>query len=146
MRWRSATYSVPLLKATPLGALRPLSTFFTSRRPPWSSTAYTSERLRLLTNTVPLSPRASERASGTPSAHTSTLNPAGTLSLLTGSSLAARPVRIGAIGCRGDFVCSAERPCCHDGGAAGGAVAAPGGASAGSDFCTCAGEGPFGAG
>src|SRR5712691_6697999 len=54
-----------------------------------------------------------------PSAQTSTLKPAGTLSLSTGSSFAARPVRCGAKGCRGELACSAERPCCHDGGADG---------------------------
>src|SRR5580765_7075573 len=50
-----------------------------------------------------------------PSAYTSTLNPAGTLSLSTGSSLAGRPVRMGAIGCRVELFWSAERPCCHEG-------------------------------
>src|SRR2546427_297256 len=63
----------------------------TSRLPPRSPTAYTFFARRLLTNTVPLSPSASERASGMPSAQTSTLNPAGTLSLSIGSSLAGRP-------------------------------------------------------
>src|SRR4051812_18309247 len=86
--------------------------------------AYTSERLRLPTNTVPLSPSAIERASGTPSAHTSTLNPAGTLSLSSINSFDGRPVRIGAIGCSVDWPCADERPCCHDGG--GGDVAAAG--------------------
>src|ERR1700704_1119589 len=60
-----------------------------------------------------------ERAPGRPSAQTSTLKPAGTLSLSTGSSFAALPVTSIANGCRGDFSCSALRPCCQEGGAAG---------------------------
>ena len=52
----------------PFGEFRPLSTFVTVRLPPCSTIAETSFRLRLLTNTVPLSPSASERASGMPSA------------------------------------------------------------------------------
>src|SRR5467141_4811970 len=58
-----------------------------------------------------------ERAPGRPSAQTSTLKPAGTL------SLAALPVTSIANGCRGDFSCSALRPCCQEGGAAGAAGA-----------------------
>src|SRR2546422_11197348 len=64
-----------------------------------------------------------ERAPGRPSAQTSTLKPAGTLSLSTGSSFAALPVTSIANGCRGDFSCSALRPCCQEGGAAGAAGA-----------------------
>src|SRR5207253_8680369 len=94
----------------------------TSRLPPRSTTAYTFFARRLLTNNVPLSPRASERASGMPSVQTSTLNPAGTLSLLIGNSLAGRPVICGANGCRGEVACSDVRPCCQAGGAAGGAA------------------------
>src|SRR6266581_6761007 len=61
-----------------------------------------------------------ERAPGRPSAQTSTLKPSGTLSLSTGSCFADFPVTSIAKGCRGDFSCSALRPCCHEGGAAGG--------------------------
>src|SRR5439155_13414778 len=75
------------------------------------------------TNTVPLLPSAMERAPGRPSAQTSTLKPAGTLSLSTGRSFAALPVTSIANGCRGDFSCSALRPCCQEGGAAAGACA-----------------------
>src|SRR5207253_11336856 len=53
----------------------------------------------------------------------STLNPSGTLSLSTGSRFAALPVTSIANGCRGDFSCSALRPCCQEGGAAGAAGA-----------------------
>src|ERR1700676_4702529 len=90
----------------------------TSRLPSRSTTAYTFLARRLLTNTVPLSPSASERASGMPSAQTSTLNPAGTFSLSTGSPLAGRPVICGANGCKVDSDCSGVRPCCQGGGAA----------------------------
>src|ERR1700745_2942259 len=45
--------------------------------------------MRLLTNTVPLSPRRSERAFGTPLMNTSILNPFGSLSCGTGSLSAA---------------------------------------------------------
>src|ERR1700676_4988587 len=91
----------------------------TSRLPSRSTTAYTFLARRLLTNTVPLSPSASERASGTPSTQTSTLNPAGTFSLSIGSPLAARPVICGANGCKVESDCSAGRPCCQGGAAAG---------------------------
>src|SRR5260221_3774431 len=64
-----------------------------------------------------------ERAPGRPSAQTSTLKPSGTLSLSTGSCFADFPVTSIAKGCRGDFSCSALRPCCQDGGAAGAAGA-----------------------
>src|SRR5260221_9114192 len=60
-----------------------------------------------------------ERAPGRPSAQTSTLKPSGTLSLSTGSSFADFPVTSIANGCRVDFSCSALRPCCQEGGAAG---------------------------
>src|ERR1700681_4192768 len=103
----------------PFGALRPLRMVLTSRLPPRSTIAYTFLARRLLTNTVPLSPSASERASGTPSAQTSTLNPAGTFSLSIGSPLAGRPVICGANGCKVDSDCSGVRPCCQDGGAPG---------------------------
>src|SRR5215467_11979810 len=58
-----------------------------------------------------------------PSAQTSTLNPAGTLSLSTGRSFAARPVMWGAKGCSGEVACSELRPCCQEGGGAAGAWA-----------------------
>src|SRR5215470_11588603 len=45
--------------------------------------------MRLLTNTVPLSPSRSERAFGTPLTYTSTLKPLGSLSCGTGSLSAA---------------------------------------------------------
>src|SRR5712691_9671857 len=45
--------------------------------------------MRLLTNTVPLSPSRSERAFGTPLTNTSTLKPFGSLSCGTGSLSAA---------------------------------------------------------
>src|SRR4051812_35473930 len=102
----------------PFGAFRPLRIVFTSRWPPLSTTAYTFFERRLLTNTVPLSPSASERASGSPSAQTSTLKPAGAFSLSSGSSLAERPVMCGANGCSVDSLMAAGLPCCHDGGGA----------------------------
>src|SRR5205809_1888134 len=64
-----------------------------------------------------------ERAPGRPSAQTSTLKPSGTLSLSTGSCFADFPVTSIAKGCRGDFSCSALRPCCQEGGGAGAAGA-----------------------
>src|SRR5215831_15676928 len=74
---------------------------------------------RLLTNTVPLSPSASERASGMPSAQTSTLNPAGTFSVFIGSSFASRPVIWGANGWSVELAWSGFIPCFQGGGAAG---------------------------
>jgi len=41
-----------------------------------------------------------------------------------------RPVKCGANGCNVEVACSAERPCCQDGGAAGAAGAAAGAAGA----------------
>src|SRR5207247_5435624 len=64
-----------------------------------------------------------ERAPGRPSTQTSTLKPSGTLSLSTGTCFADLPVTSIAKGCRGDFSCSALRPCCQEGGAAAGACA-----------------------
>src|SRR5450631_4698471 len=61
-----------------------------------------------------------------PSAHTSILNPGGNFSLSSGNSLAGRPVSSGANGCNVEDPWSAERPCCHDGGALGAAGAAGG--------------------
>src|SRR2546426_418369 len=118
MRWRSATYSVPLLKTTPFGASRSLSSTFASRLPPLSTTAYISFSWRVPTNTVPLSPKAIERAPGMPSAHTSTLKPDGTLSLLTGRSLEGLPVISIANGCSVDSDIAGGLPCCQDGGGA----------------------------
>src|ERR1041384_3559547 len=84
----------------------------------------------LLTKTVPLSPSASERASGMPSTHASTLKPAGTLSVLTGSSLAARPVMCGANGCSVDSAIAGGLPPCQDGaGSAAGLSCASAGAA-----------------
>src|SRR5215510_2715438 len=71
--------------------------------------------LRLLTNTVPLSPSASERASGIPSVQTSTLKPAGSLSVLTGRSLAGRPAMCGANGCSVDSAIAGGLPPCQEG-------------------------------
>src|SRR5256885_13368678 len=102
----------------PFGELRPLRMVFTSRVPPRSTTAYTFFDRRLLTNTVPFSPRASERASGMPSAQTSTLKPGGTFSLSVGRSFAARPARFGANGCSVDSPIAGGLPCCQDGGGA----------------------------
>src|SRR5438132_9641819 len=116
MRWRSATYSVPLLKTTPFGASRSLSSTFASRLPPLSTTAYISFSWRVPTNTVPLSPCAIERAPGMPSAHTSTLKPAGTLSLSTGRSFAGLPVISIANGCSDDSDIADGLPCCQEGG------------------------------
>src|SRR5262249_26102994 len=73
--------------------------------------------------TVPLSPKASDRASGMPSAQSSTLKPAGTLRVLIGRSLEALPVRCGAKGCRGELACSGVLPCCQEGGGDAGAGA-----------------------
>src|SRR5262249_60222770 len=87
------------------------------------TTAYPFFAVRLLTHPVPLSPSASERASGMPSAHTSTLNPAGPFSVFTGRLLASRPVMWGAKGCSGELACSALRPCCQEGGGEAGAWA-----------------------
>src|ERR1700682_6460021 len=103
----------------------------TSRLPSRSTTAYTFFARRLLTNTVPLSPSASERASGMPSAQTSTLNPAGTVSLATGNSLAGLPVICGANGCKVELPCSGVRPCRQAGGGAGAAAEGAAGAAAG---------------
>src|SRR2546428_4280184 len=118
MRWRSATYSVPLLKTTPFGASRSVSSTFASRLPPLSTTAYISFSWRVPTNTVPLSPKAIERAPGMPSAHTSTLKPDGTLSLLIGRSLEGLPVISIANGCSVDSDIAGGLPCCQDGGGA----------------------------
>src|SRR6185312_9021077 len=79
-------------------------------------TAYTSLIWRVPTNTVPLSPCAMVRAPGMPSANTSTLNPAGTLSLSTGRSFAALPVISIANGCRVDSAIAHDVTGCHDGG------------------------------
>src|SRR5216684_2616857 len=117
MRWCSAMKSVPLLNTTPLGDSRSLSRTFASRLPPLSTTAYTSFNCRVPTNTVPLSPSAIERAPGMPSAHTSTLKPPGTLSLLIGRSLEALPVISIANGCSVDSD-AGGLPCCQDGGGA----------------------------
>src|SRR5437870_13294586 len=92
---------------------------FTSRVPPRSTTAYTFFDRRLLTNTVPFSPRASERAAGIPSAQTSTLKPGGTFSLAVGRSFAARPLRLGANGRRVASLIAGGLPCCQEGGGAG---------------------------
>src|ERR1700704_5027532 len=102
----------------PFGALRPLRMVFTSRVPPRSTTAYTFFDRRLLTNTLPFPPRASERASGMPSAQTSTLKPAGTFSLSVGRSFVGRPVRCGANGWSVDSLSAGGLPWCHDGGGA----------------------------
>src|SRR4030088_2676123 len=51
-----------------------------------------------------------------PSAHTSTLKPAGTLSLSSGRSFDGRPVRCGANGCNVDSAIAAGLPCCQEGG------------------------------
>src|SRR2546426_9920115 len=106
----------------PFGALRPLRTVFTSRVPPRSTTAYTFFDRRLLTNTVPFLPRASERASGMPSAQTSTLKPGGTFSLSVGRAFAPRPARFGADGCSGDSPSAGGLPWCQEGGGAWGGV------------------------
>src|SRR5258708_23016390 len=78
--------------------------------------AYTFLALRLLTNTVPLSPSASERASGMPSAQTSTLKPAGTLSLLTGRAFAGRPLMCGANGGSVESALPGGVPCVQESG------------------------------
>src|SRR3989454_12361670 len=91
----SATYSVPSLKATPLGRLRPLAMVLTSRWPPLSTTAYTLPATRLLTNSVPLSPQVITRALLIPCAQREALKPGGTLILSTGIS----PGALGAGGC-----------------------------------------------
>src|SRR2546425_11964834 len=95
---------------------------FPSRVPPRSTTAYTFFDRRLLTNTVPFSPRASERASGMPSAPTSTLKPAGTFSLSVGRAFAARPARFGADGGSVDSPSAGGLPWGQDGGGAGGGL------------------------
>src|SRR5579871_2376312 len=153
MRSRGATNSVPLLNTRPFGELRPFSTVRTTRLPPCSVMAYTLEPRRLPTKTVPLSPSAMNRASGTPSVHSSTLKPRGTFSLSTDNSLAGRPVRLGRKGCSDELFSSSGLPCCHGGGAAGAAagglagglpagvppgLAAPPGAGAPPPGCCCA--------
>src|SRR6476646_11838451 len=85
--------------------------------------------LRLLTNTVPLSPSASERASGMPSTQASTLKPLGTLSVLSGSSLAGRPVMCGANGCSVDSAMAGGLPPCQEGASAAGLSCAKAGAA-----------------
>src|SRR5262249_43304982 len=82
----------------------------------------TSLKWGVPTNTVPLSACAMERAPGRSSAQTSTLKPGGTFSWFTGNSFAGLPVMLIANGWRGDLSCSAERPCCHDGGGVGAAA------------------------
>src|SRR5262245_51883817 len=60
--------------------------------------AWTLSTRRLPTNTVPLSPSASERAFAMPEAYTSILKPAGTFSFAVGSLSAAAGIGGGAIG------------------------------------------------
>src|SRR3954453_14832436 len=62
----SATYSAPSRNAMPVGIVIPLSTVFTSLRPPLSTTAYTLPAPKEPTKSVPLSPHAICRALGTP--------------------------------------------------------------------------------
>src|SRR5258706_15779747 len=100
----------------PLGVSRSLSSTADTCLPPTLRTAYTSLSWRVPTNTVPLSPSAIDRAPGIPSAHTSTLKPAGTLSLLVGRSFDDFPVTSMANGCNVDSACAAGLPSCQDGG------------------------------
>src|SRR5215467_12170114 len=78
--------------------------------------------MRLLTNTVPLSPWRSVRALGTPLAYNSTLNPAGAFNFAIGSLSAAAGSGGGTIGARLARSAASGRPCAHDGGASGGGV------------------------
>jgi hypothetical protein len=68
----------------------------TSRRSPLSTTAYTLPTRRVPTNTVPLLPTVSERALGSPSAHTLIWNPGGSLIFSSGRSFAGFAVSVGA--------------------------------------------------
>src|SRR5262245_63035235 len=97
----SAMYSVPSLKATPLGSSRPLAITFTSRWPPLSTTAYTLPATRLDTNSVPLSPHVIARALLMPCAHSSAWKPGGSLILAIGISPGALGDGGWAIGARG---------------------------------------------
>src|SRR5712691_741117 len=94
---------------------RPFANCFTSRRPPRSTTAYRLPAVRLLTKSVPLSPHAIARALSIPLAHSSALNPAGTLMVLTGISLAAFGAGGWAWGASCELDISGDRPCCHGG-------------------------------
>jgi hypothetical protein len=58
------------------------------------------------------------RAPGMPVAHISALNPAGSLNVESGISLAGVAVSLPAIGASFDVACSVVRPCCHAGGGA----------------------------
>src|SRR4051794_9466754 len=64
-----------------------------------------------------------------PSTQASTLKPAGTLSVLTGSSLAGRPVMCGANGCSVDSAIAGGLPPCQDGASAAGLSCAKAGAA-----------------
>src|SRR5882672_277416 len=112
----SATYSVPSLKATPLGRLRPLAMTLTSRWPPLSTTAYTWPATRLLTKSVPLSPQVMARALLIPLAHTETLKPGGTLILSTWSSPSAAGAGGWGMGASIESAMLAGWPCFQGGG------------------------------
>src|SRR5262245_57364099 len=124
----SAMYSVPSLKATPLGSSRPLAITFTSRWPPLSTTAYTLPATRLDTNSVPLSPHVIARALLMPWAHSSAWKPGGSLILAMGISPGAFGDGGWAIGARVESAIEAGWPCFQGGGACpdeGGAATSP---------------------
>src|SRR6266849_654988 len=127
IRWISAMYSVPFLKATPLGRLRPLAMTLTSRCPPLSTTAYTLLATRLLTKRVPLSPQVIARALLIPCAQSETLKPGGTLILSTGISPGALGAGGWAIGASGESAMLGGWPCFQVGGGCGGCWASANG-------------------
>src|SRR5262249_49386541 len=88
--------------------------------------------MRLLTNTVPLSPSRSERAFGTPLTNTSTLNPLGNLSCGTGNLSSAIA--------NGGGLMPRSLPAASDVGSLGGGGGGGGGGGAGVDCCAGAGQ------
>src|SRR5512144_2376095 len=89
---------------------------FTTRWPPWSTTASTLPATRLDTKSVPLSPHVIARALLIPLAHSSTLNPCGPLILPTGISAAGFGAGGCATGDSGELAIAGGWPCFHDGG------------------------------
>src|SRR5215467_9822044 len=89
--------------------------------------------MRLLTNTVPLSPWRNERALARPFAYTSILKPLGAFNFSVGNLSTAVGSGGGTIGASLASMAVSGRPCAHGGGAsgaAGGCCAAAGTATA----------------
>src|SRR5215467_1589752 len=77
--------------------------------------------MRLLTNTVPLSPWRNERALARPFAYTSILKPLGAFNFSVGNLSAAVGSGGGTIGASLAPIAVSGRPCAHGGGASGAA-------------------------